>query len=144
MSDSFRAQEPTSLGVIGLNTGYIHSPGLPWSGSHASVAMTTPRPLSLVCLVAFLVCLVAFLCSEGFSFSCSNISHCHWKAAQMFDPGALNSPKLLPICLHAGQEPVLVSKVTISFGRANFLSSLLEILEPRGDRQVAALNREQS
>lgn len=60
--------------------------------------MTTPGPLSLVCLVAF-------LCSEGFSFSCSNISHCHWKAAQMFDPGALNSPQLLPIRLHAGQEP---------------------------------------
>lgn len=60
----------------------------------------------------------------------------------MCDPGALNSPQLLPICLHAGLEPVLVSKVTISFGRDSFLFSLLEIPEPRGDREAAALGRE--
>lgn len=80
------------LNIFPLGTG-AHFPGDDWYGDKLSlqpwlvhhIAMTMSGPLSLVCLVAFLF-------SEGFSFSYSNISHHHWKAAQIFDPGALNSP----------------------------------------------------
>lgn len=68
-----------------MGTGYPHSPGVACTlGSHDHVWSS------------FSGLPGCFPLSRGLSFLCSNISHHHWKAAQTFDPGALNSPSSCP------------------------------------------------